>query len=290
LIEHRSILTITGRVLKVKSARFEDARVIVTGAGTGIGRGVALSFAQEGAAVALHYAHSKEGAQSAVDEILKRGGKAKAFEADFRKIEDVLRMIDEATSFLGGVDVLVNNAGITMNKPFEEVTAEQFDTLYHVNIRAMFFASQRVVPTMKKQEKGSIINISSVHAFAGMTEYSVYAGTKGAILAFTRVLALELSQMGIRVNAIAPGWILVENHWRIMGDIDEKKQGEAIPAGIIGKPSDVGELAKFLASDESRFIVGQTIVMDGGQLLILPLTGDFRDRRSGHWGVGYVNA
>ena len=108
-------------------------------------------------------------------------------------------------------------------------------------------------------------------------------------MAFNRVLALELSQMGIRVNAISPGWILVENHLKAMGKIDEIESAKAIPAGIIGKPDDVGELAKFLASDESRFIVGQTIVMDGGQLLIMPLSGDFNEKRLDQFGRGYVD-
>jgi len=185
--------------------------------------------------------------------------------------------------------VLVNNAGITVNLPFEEVSGEIFDTLYHVNVRAQFFLTQAVLPTMEGQGKGIVINISSVHAFTGMTEHSVYAGTKGAVVAFTRELALELIQKGVRVNAIAPGWIFVESHREVLGDrFDVATAGQQIPAGFIGTPADIGRLAIFLASDESRYIVGQTIVCDGGQSAIMPLTGDFRERRSEQWGIGYV--
>ena len=270
------------------SRKMEGKRVLVTGSGTGIGRGVALEFAREGAAVALHYAHSGAGAASAVDEIRDAGGKAEAFQADLADIGQVRRLASQAIDFLDGIDVLVNNAGITMNKPFAEVTPEQFDTLYHVNIRGMFFLTQAAVPGMIEQGDGAVINLTSVHAYAGMTEHTVYAGTKAAIVGFTRVLALELAQKGVRVNAIAPGWILVENHLKVLGEFDQQSAARTIPAGVIGAPHDVGKLAIFLASAESRYIVGQTMVIDGGQLAIMPNTGDFREPRQEQWGQGYV--
>ena len=268
--------------------RMEGKRVLVTGSGTGIGRGVALEFAREGAAVVLHYAHSEAGAASAVDEIRSAGGTAEAFQADLADIEQVRALASQAIEFLGGLDVLVNNAGITMNKPFLQVTPEQFDTLYDVNIRGMYFLTQAAVPTMIEQGNGAVINLTSVHAFAGMTEHTVYAGTKAAIVGFTRVLALELATKGVRVNAIAPGWILVENHLKVLGEFDQQSAGSTIPAGVIGAPHDIGKLALFLASDESRYIVGQTLVIDGGMLAIMPLSGDFREPRQEQWGQGYV--
>ena len=268
--------------------RMEGKRVLVTGSGTGIGRGVALEFAREGAAVVLHYAHSEAGAASAVDEIRSAGGTAEAFQADLADIEQVRGLASQAVDFLGGLDVLVNNAGITMNKPFLQVTPEQFDTLYDVNIRGMYFLTQAAVPTMIEQGSGAVINLTSVHAFAGMTEHTIYAGTKAAIVGFTRVLALELATRGVRVNAIAPGWILVENHLKVLGDFNQESAGSTIPAGVIGAPHDIGKLALFLASDESRYIVGQTLVIDGGMLAIMPLSGDFREPRQEQWGQGYV--
>jgi NAD(P)-dependent dehydrogenase (short-subunit alcohol dehydrogenase family) len=269
--------------------RMQGKRVLVTGAGTGIGRGVALEFAREGAAVALHYGRDRAGAVSAVEEILSQGGKAKAFGADFRDAATIPQLAREATAFLGGLDVLVNNAGITLNVPFEEVTPEQFDTLYQVNIRAQFFLTQAVLPALAERGKGIVINLTSVHAFAGMTEHSVYAGTKGAIVSYTRELSLELIQRGVRVNAIAPGWVFVENHRKVLGDsFDVEAAGRSVPAGFIATASDIGRVALFLASDESKYIIGQTIVCDGGQLAIMPQTGDFRERRKERWGANYV--
>lgn len=274
--------------MKITSKKMEGKRVLVTGSGTGIGRGVALEFAAEGASVALHYAHSEAGARSAADEIRGAGGKAKAFKADLANLDQVRGLAVMALDSLGGIDVLVNNAGITMNRPFEKVTPEQFDTLYHVNVRGMFFLTQAIVPPMIEQGHGVVINVSSVHAFAGMTEHTVYAGTKAAIVAFTRVLALEMAPKGIRVNAIAPGWVLVENHLKMMQDFDPSVAGRDIPAGFIGDPRDVGRLALFLASDEARYIIGQTFIIDGGQTAIMPLTGDIREPRKHQFGQGYV--
>jgi NAD(P)-dependent dehydrogenase (short-subunit alcohol dehydrogenase family) len=272
--------------------RMAGKRVLVSGSDTGIGRGVALEFARAGAAVALHYPLAPDGAESAAEEIRQAGGQAQAFHANFNDLAQVRGLAAQAIDFLGGLDVLVNNAGITMNLPFEEVTPEQFDTLYNVNIRGMFFLTQAALPALSAQRAnktaGVVINLASIHAFAAMTEHTVYAGTKGAILAFTRVLALELSQKGVRVNAIAPGWILVENHLKAMVNFDEAASASAFPAGFIARPSDVGKLAIFLASDEARYIVGQTLQFDGGQSVIMPLTGDFRERRQEHYGRGYV--
>ena len=265
-----------------------DKRVLVTGAGTGIGRGVALAFAAAGARVALHYAHSDAGANSAVEEIAGGGGQAAAFQGDLNDTDAITQLAADAGNWLGGFDVLVNNAGITMNKPFLEVTPEQFDTVYNVNIRAMYFLTQAVVPAMIEQSKGAVINLTSVHAYAGMTEHTVYAGTKAAIVAFTRVLSLELAQKGVRVNAIAPGWILVENHLQVLGDFDQQEAGGTIPAGFIGTPDDIAGMALYLASDAARYVIGQTFVVDGGMLAIMPNTGDFREKRAEQWGQGYV--
>ncbi len=269
--------------------KMEGKRVLVTGSGTGIGTGVALEFARDGAAVALHYSRSGEGAHAAVEEIRKAGGKAEAFQADFRNVEQAAELPKKAAEFLGGLDVLVNNAGITMNRPFDQVTAEQYDTLYNVNVRSPFFVTQAAIKPMIEQGHGAIINMTSNHAFTGMIEHSVYAGTKAAIVAFTRSLSIELAPKGIRVNAIAPGWILVKNHLEIMGDdFDEKVAGLGLPAGFIGKPHDIGRLAVFLASDEARYIIGQTYICDGGATALMTGSGDFRQPLEETFGKGYV--
>ena len=150
------------------------------------------------------------------------GRRATAFKANFDSADEAVRLGEPAIGFLGGIDCLVNNAGITMNKPFLEVTREQFDVLYHVNIRAQFFLTQTVAKDMLKHGGGAVCNITSIHGFQGAPEHSVYAGTKGAIIAYTRTLSVELAYQGIRVNAIAPGWVTVENYHKAIPGFDEK--------------------------------------------------------------------
>lgn len=195
--------------------RLVGKRALVTGSGTGIGREVALEFAREGADVVLHYAHSDAGAKSAVEEIRAMDRKAEAFKANFGVIEEAVELGNEAIEFLGGIDCLVNNAGVTFNKPFLKVTREQFAMAYDVNIRAQFFLTQRIVEDMLTHDGGTICNMTSVHGVSGAPEHSVYAGTKGAIIAYTRTLGIELAHKGIRVNAIAPGMVPVENYHKI---------------------------------------------------------------------------
>jgi NAD(P)-dependent dehydrogenase (short-subunit alcohol dehydrogenase family) len=269
--------------------RMTGKRVLVTGAGTGIGRGVALEFAREGAAVALHYSHSREGADAAVAEIAAAGGTACALQADFRDAAQARALAGRAAEFLGGLDVLVNNAGITMNQPFLDTTVEQYDTLFDVNVRAMFFATQGAAEIMMRGGRGAVLNISSVHAYGAMVEHAVYAATKTAIVGLTRTLSVELIQKNIRVNCIASGWVFTENHRLVLGpDFDARQAGLGLPAGFIGEARDIGRLAIFLASDEARYIVGQTILCDGGQTIVLPGTGDFRAPTAQKWGQGYV--
>ena len=169
------------------------------------------------------------------------------------------------------------------------IEPEQFDTLYNVNVRAQFFLTQAVLPAMIKQHKGVVINVSSTHAYSAYREHTVYAGTKGAIVAYTRTLAIELAPKGIRDNAIAPGWIAVENQRIVMGDdFDWEAAAKTLPSGFISTPADMGRLMVWLASDEARYIIGQTIIADGGQSSIMPLTGDFQEPISEQFGQGYV--
>lgn len=218
----------------------------------------------------------------------ENGSKATAIQADFRDKDAPARLGHEAMEFLGGLDVLVNNASITMNRTFQEVTPDQFDTLYNVNIRAMFFLTQTVTPSMREQGYGVVINTSSIHAFEGYQEHTVYAGTKGAIVAFTRVLAVELAHQGIRVNAISPGAVEVENHHKIFPDYDRDAFGRMIPCGFVGQPSDIAKAAVFLASDDARYIVGQTLIVDGGTTSWMPFGEGFRQPMGVQFGHGYV--
>ena len=273
--------------------KMKDKKVIVTGSGTGIGREIALEFAREGANVVFHYSHSADGAKSGVKEAEKLGVKSTAIQADFSKLDDVLKLGEKSIAFLGNIDVLVNNAGITFNKPFLKVEASQFEKMYDVNIRAQFFLTQQVVQNMIDNGKGgAVCNITSIHGVSGAPEHSVYAGTKGAIVAYTRALAVELAHKGIRVNAIAPGWVTVENYNNALPGFnvaDAKKAAyNAVPCARYGEPVDIAKIAVFLCSEDASFIIGQTIVADGGTTSLMSLISDFRNESSARFGATYL--
>jgi NAD(P)-dependent dehydrogenase (short-subunit alcohol dehydrogenase family) len=247
-------------------------RVLVTGAATGVGKGIALEFGRRGASVVVHFSSDSEEPDLVVDEVRKGGGRALAVKADFSDPDETKQLASKAVEFLGGIDILVNNAGVTLTKPFDEVTLEDFTFIYNVNVRGMFFVTQGCLPSMVKQGDGVVINISSVHYNTGLPEHTVYAGTKGAIVSFTRTLSLEVVKKGIRVFGIAPGWILVEKHIETMPEGFDLKAAEAlIPAGFIARPQNVGRLAVFLSSPDAAYMVGHTIPFDGGQSTIQPL-------------------
>ena len=273
------------------SRRFVGKKVLVTGAGTGIGRELALAFGREGADVALHYLNEGDGASSAVEEISRLGNRAKSFSSDFQNVGEVIAVAEDAIGFLGGIDVLVNNAGITFNKPLLKITPDQFDLLYSVNVKAQLFLMQAAVNHMVAQG-GAILNMSSIHGLQGAPEHSLYAGTKGAIIAQTRVLGIELAHKGIRVNALAPGWVVVDSHSKAFaGRTEESAMRDAydtVPVGRAGLPNDIAKIALFLCSEDAAFIIGQTIVADGGTTALMSLISDFRTESDARCGIGYV--
>jgi NAD(P)-dependent dehydrogenase (short-subunit alcohol dehydrogenase family) len=217
----------------------------------------------------LHYSNSRDGAESAAEEIRSAGGKAAVIRADLSRVDECHRLVDDAAGFLGGLDILMNNAGITEVWDFLDVTAEQFDLLYHVNIRGQYFCAQQAVRHMLKRGKGAVINMTSVHGFAGMHGHSVYAGTKGAIVAWTREVAVELASRNIRVNAVAPGWIEVPSHYTKYEGYDTREGAKQIPCGRVGQPIDVAKACVFLASDEADFVIGHTLLVDGGTIALM---------------------
>lgn len=270
----------------------EGKLVLVTGAGTGIGKGVALELAKQGADVVLSYSSSAKGALEAVEEIQGMGRRAMAIQADLGKVSDCLRVVDEAAAFLGGLDGLVNNAGVTLTLDFQNVTEEHFNRIYFLNIRGQFFTSQRAVRYMIERGQalrergeawagGSIVNVSSVHGFVGLPGHSVYAGTKGAINAFSRELAVELCPAHIRVNVLAPGSIEVESYFTSDPSYTREFGDSIVPWGRIGLPEDCGYMAAYLLSDVAEFMTGQVLYFDGGltakmALSIQPSAGERR--------------
>ncbi|MDR1305031.1 MAG: glucose 1-dehydrogenase [Verrucomicrobiales bacterium] len=271
---------------------FNHKGVLVTGAGTGIGREIALEFARSGADVVFHYNRSPDGAISGAREARALGVCAEALSADFSQLDEVLALADQAAKFLGRVDILINNAGITFNKPFLQTEPAQFEKLYQVNVRAGYTLTQQVIPGMLEAGGGAICNLTSIHGLQGMIEHSLYAGTKGAIIAYTRSLAMEFAHRNIRINAIAPGWITVDNYRQAIPGFDRAEATKAafdtIPAARDGLPLDVARLAVFLCSDYASYIIGQTIVIDGGTTALMSLAPDFRTPLSAHFGRQYL--
>ncbi len=274
------------------SGKLANKRALVTGAGTGIGREIALEFARQGADVVLHYSQGPEGAESAAREIQAMGRRAAILGADFNDADAALRLADSALQFWGGIDCLVNNAGITLNRPFLKMTPEQLDILLNVNFRTPYLLTQRIVAPMLKNGAGAICNLSSVHGLQGAPEHSAYAATKGAIAACTRSLAVELSYQGVRVNAIAPGWIMVENHAAAIPDFSMEKSAEqartAVPVARYGLPLDIAKMAAYLCSEDAGFITGQTFVVDGGTTTLMSLISDFRSESTARFGRGFI--
>lgn len=255
----------------------EGKYILVTGGGTGIGRGIALELARQGADVAVGYFNSVQGSMGVIKEIRDMGRRAIAIQADLSKVDNCRRLVNEAVEFLGGLDGLVNNAGITFTKNFQNVTEEDFNQVFNVDIRAQYFICQQAVPFIIKRGEelqrrypeypwpgGSIINISSVHAYSGFAGHSVYAGVKGAINAFSRELAIELCPNHIRVNVIAPGTIEVHSYFKADPNYTREIGNSLVPWGRVGLPEDVGYLAAYLISDAAEFMTGHVLYFDGG--------------------------
>jgi 3-oxoacyl-[acyl-carrier protein] reductase len=239
---------------------------VVTGASKGIGAAIAAELAAAGAAVVVNYASSREGAERVVGQIVGRGGKAVAVQADLAKESDVRRLFAETKKAFARLDVLVNNAGIYEFLPLEKVTAAHFHKMFDLNVLGLILASQEAVAHFGP-DGGSIINISSLAATAAPPGTSVYSATKAAVDAVTRSLAQELGPRRIRVNSISPG--MIETEGTRTAGITESEFGRQVlaqtPLGRIGQPRDVAPAAVFLASPDADWITGETILISGGQ-------------------------
>jgi NAD(P)-dependent dehydrogenase (short-subunit alcohol dehydrogenase family) len=271
--------------------KLHGRKALITGSDTGIGLEIGREFAQQGADVVFHYVQDDSAVTAAVEEASSLGRKSTAFRADFNNLDEAVGLAERAVAFLGTVNCLVNNAGVTFNRPFIQVSPRQFEAMFNINFRAQYFITQEVVQQLlRRGEPGVVCNVSSIHALQGAPEHSLYAATKGAILSYTRSLAVELAHRGIRVNSIAPGWVTVENYFQsIPGFTEEVAKAvtfQAIPTARGGTPSDIAKLAAFLCSDDASYIVGQTIVADGGTTALMSLVSDFRKESVHRFGVG----
>jgi len=239
---------------------------LVTGASKGIGASIAKHLAAAGASVAVNYASSKAGADKVVAEIIAAGGKAFAVAGDVSKPEDITRLLAETKSAFGGrLDILVNNAGVYEFAPLEAVTPELFHRQFNINVLGLLLVTQAAVPLFPATG-GSVINISSIVAKNAIPGSSVYSATKAAVDSITRVLSAELGAKQIRVNSINPGMVETEGvHAAGFAESDFRKKIEAdTPLGRIGQVNDIAPAAVFLASDDSAWLSGESIVIAGG--------------------------
>jgi len=243
----------------------EGKTVIITGATRGIGKGVALKLAEQGANIAFTYVSSKEKADAIEQELLLLGVKAKAFKSDASVMSEAESLVKEVNETFGSIDVLVNNAGITKDNLLMRMSEEDFDRVLEVNLKSIFNMTKSVQRTMLKQRSGSIINMTSVVGVKGNAGQSNYAASKAGVIGFTKSIALELGSRNIRCNAIAPGFIETE----MTDKLDEKVISEwrnSIPLKRGGTPEDVANVTLFLASELSAYVSGQVVNVCGGML------------------------
>jgi 3-oxoacyl-[acyl-carrier protein] reductase len=243
----------------------ENKTAIITGATRGIGRGIALEFAKQGANVAFTYSSSVDAANTLEIELNAIGIKAKGYQSNAAEFETAQELAKDILEEFGNIDVLVNNAGITKDNLLMRISEDDFDKVIQVNLKSVFNMTKAVIRPMMKQRAGSIINMSSVVGLKGNAGQSNYAASKSGILGFSKSVALELGSRNIRSNVIAPGFIETE----MTEKLDEATvQGwrNSIPLKRGGTPEDIANACVFLASDMSSYITGQTLSVDGGML------------------------
>jgi 3-oxoacyl-[acyl-carrier protein] reductase len=239
---------------------------VITGAGQGIGREIAIAFSMRDTQVVIADLHG-ENALKVKDEIQNAGKTASAIEVDVSSEQSVTLMIEQALKEFGTIDVLINNAGIYPSASIEKLTAESWNRVIGTNLTGTFLCSRAVVPTMLEKKKGRVINLSSTTAFRGARNGAHYAASKAGIIGFTKALALELAPTGITVNAICPGLTDTAQPRGHMTDKELYAKKDRVPLGRIAQPRDIVGPVLFLASDKAAHITGQTVLVNGGDLM-----------------------
>jgi len=239
---------------------------LVTGGGRGIGRAICLELAGRGATVIVNYNRSAAAAENLVAQIEAAGGTARNMPADVSDEQQVAAMFKAIIAEYGTIDILVNNAGVTRDNIIMMMKPADFDDVIETNLRSCWLCCKSAARAMMRKRSGSIINITSVVGIAGNGGQTNYAASKAGIIGLTKSLAKEVAARGIRVNALAPGFVDTEMTADLGDDIREKAI-EAIPLGRMGRPEDIAKAVAFLASDEAAYITGQTLVVDGGMVM-----------------------
>jgi len=243
--------------------KLKDKVALVTGASRGLGKAIALQLAAEGAQVTVNYMKSADQAEGVVKEIISRGGSAAAMQADITSLAEVEKMVDSLYEQFGRIDILVNNAGVTKDELLISMTPEDWDSVIKTNLGGLFNCTKAVAKYMMVQKSGRIINISSVAGERGGRGQSNYAASKGGINAFTRSVAMELAPKKITVNAVAPGVVETEMSSTVIRRAKDIIL-DAVALKRLGQPEEIAKVVAFLASDDSSYITGEVIRVDGG--------------------------
>jgi len=254
----KNYLDLTGRV------------ALITGASSGIGAATASVLADLGAIVALGYHQNEEGAKQVLDQIIKEGGKALSICADMRRADDIASLVKRATDELGPINILINNAGsLVQRQAIRELTLERWDEIINLNLTSAMLCSQAVAASMIERKSGAIINVVSIAGHTGGGPGAVaYSVAKGGLITFTKSLAKELAPHGVRVNAVSPGVIDTPFHQVFSTPEMIRNFVTTIPLGRVGTPLECAKVIAFLASDASGYVVGETIEVNGGQLML----------------------
>lgn len=239
---------------------------VVTGASRGIGRAIALELAAQGANIVVNYAGSEAKAMEVAEEVRALGTKAMVVQANVSNATEVQDMMKRAIDEFGSIDVLVNNAGVTRDNLLMRMKEEEWDEVININLKGVFLCTKAVTRTMMKQRSGSIINVASIVGVSGNAGQANYVAAKSGVIGLTKTTAKELAPRGITVNAIAPGFISTDMTDKLTPEVKEAMLAQ-IPLARFGEPKDIASVVSFLASEDAKYMTGQTLHVDGGMVM-----------------------